>query len=103
MSSEALDFFVEDSERGAIKTTDSWERSKDLKTECICYHYNYTLNYQDPFDDIKSVFKHDLNHEEQELLKKELQPYDIDQFIEVFYEFIATHVKNRGENEMDDP
>ena len=45
------------------------------------------------------AFKDELDQEQQELLKKELVPYDIQQFLEVFYEFITTHVKNRGEIE----
>ena len=48
------------------------------------------------------AFKEPLNKEMEELLKKELRQYDIDQFLDVFYEFITTHIKNRSEVEAEE-
>ena len=58
---------------------------------------------QDPFPDINKTFKQELTKEETETLKTALGPFDMDQFLEIFYEFIVTQVKNRQEFEAEDP
>ena len=49
------------------------------------------------------MFKQELTKEETETLKTALGPFDMDQFLEIFYEFIVTQVKNRQEFEAEDP
>ena len=48
------------------------------------------------------VFKEELDKDQLQLLTTNLGHYDIDQFLDVFYEFIVTHVKNCKENEADE-
>ena len=57
---------------------------------------------QDPFPGINEVFKQELTKEETETLKTALGPFDMDQFLEILYEFIVTQVKNRQEIEAED-
>ena len=61
------------------------------------------LSLQDPFPGISEAFKVDLDDSERATLKENLHSYDIDQFIEVFYEFIVTNIRNRNEAEADYP
>ena len=57
---------------------------------------------QDPFPDVGQAFKKPLDEEEITKLNIELGSYDMDQFLEFFYEFIVTQVKNRTEIEAED-
>ena len=60
-----------------------------------------SVHLQDPFPDVRQAFKKPLDKEDIKKLEIELGPYDMDQFLEFFYEFIVTHVKNRNEIEAD--
>lgn len=48
------------------------------------------------------MFKEPLNNEQIEELKKALGAYDIDQFLEIFFEFIVTQVTSRQEFEAEE-
>lgn len=57
---------------------------------------------QDAFPGINKVFKENLEERQKEVLQVALGTYDMDQFLEVIYEFIVTQVKSRREFEADD-
>lgn len=63
----------------------------------------HVTNQQDPFPGISEAYKEPLKDKDIETLKVELGPFDMDQFLEIFYEFIVTHVKSRPDIEADDP
>jgi hypothetical protein len=57
---------------------------------------------EDPFPGINPVFKVALDQRQTDLLRVALGSYDMNQFLEVFYEFIVTQVKSRKEYEAED-
>uniref|UniRef100_A0A1X7THX8 Uncharacterized protein n=1 Tax=Amphimedon queenslandica TaxID=400682 RepID=A0A1X7THX8_AMPQE len=61
-----------------------------------------TIGKEDPFPGIDKVFKENLEEKQKEALQVALGTYDMDQFLEVMYEFIVTQVKSRREFEADD-
>lgn len=69
----------------------------------IIWTFKSFFSLQDPFPGISEVFKVALDDNEKTLLEDNLHSYDIDQFIEVFYEFIVTNIRNRDEAEADYP